>query len=313
MIAAQDFGIIPDETPEPLMDGHINSTYKVTSRGKAYVLQSLSPEVFREPVTVMDNISAVAAAFASSGEKRVGVPGFLTSCGRNYTVRDGTLWRMYPFITPEITERPDYLSGLAFGTFIRVTQNLRLRPVINGFHDFRAYLARLRELAPEHRMTVRLEALGKTLSSVFTPDIPLRTIHGDAKPDNVLTGKKCTVIDLDTAMNGYAALDFGDLTRSLGDDAGRFREAANGFAEGLHGLLTHAEVGTLYYGLLWTSGELAARYLADYISGDGYFKGKTPAQRLGRALELSEQLELYSGRKQQLCSAIRAAFAEEEK
>ena len=137
-------------------------------------------------------------------------------------------------------------------------------------------------------------------------------IHGDAKADNVLIGDALTVIDLDTAMEGYAAIDFGDLVRSLcvGDmsDLSPVRAAAQGFAEGLDGLLTAEEVSSLYYGILRSTGELAVRYLADSLREEKYFRGKSTADCIARAEELMAQIEAFIAARSELNEIIAEAF-----
>ena len=307
----RQFGIIPDSTPEILGTGHINSTYRLTSGGTDYVLQSLNPSVFTRPEAVMSNIAAVQKAFSRRDRTDVNIPEYLSAGDRNYVTADGKLWRMYRFISPENTGGcREHLAGLAFGSFIRTVSGITVSGAVEGYHDFHGYISRLASLpyngSPE--LFGKLISLGKTIDEVFAP-LPRRVIHGDAKLGNVITGTKCTVIDLDTVMNGYAAIDFGDLIRSLGTlDTDSIRAAAEGFAEGLDGLLSDAEVGSLCCGIFWVTGELAARYLIDYITGEGYFSDKTQEQRLERARELAEQLRTLMSMENDIKHIIRSIW-----
>lgn len=305
------FGINGVTDTVPVSSGHINSTFRVTAAEGEFILQSLNRNVFRSPDAVMGNIFAVEKAFSTGTDERVGVPGYLTCGGRNFTEYCGEVWRMYRFVRPEeASGEREYLAGLAFGTFIRNTAGLTVRNTVDGYHDFDRYISRLRTLpcneVPE--LCGELLELGETLGKVFSP-LPKRVIHGDAKLDNVITGRKCTVIDLDTVMNGYAAIDFGDLVRSLGTtDTNMIRSAAEGFAEGLNGILSHAETESLYFGILWTTGELAARYLIDYITGEGYFIGKTQEQRLARAKDLAGHLHEFKRTETEIKDIIRSIW-----
>lgn len=293
----QLFGIEGGCSIAPLKTGHINSTYKVTAADGEYILQSLNRSIFRRPEDVMANISAVQQAFERSGRTGASVPEYLISDGRNYTETDGEFWRMYSYIEPDKSEGKDHITGYAFGTFIRVVDGAELIPVIEGYHDFGWYYSRLRAVAPDGCTAPELNELSSLLSSVFTSVIPRRNVHGDAKTDNVITGEIPTIIDLDTVMYGYAALDFGDMIRSLSTgsrpDLSRMEDAVRGFAEGLDGLLTSDEVSTLYYGILWTTGELAVRYLTDSMSREKYFRGKTEKECRDRAEELLGQLRIF--------------------
>ena len=133
------------------------------------------------------------------------------------------------------------------------------------------------------------------LSEIFR-DVPMRAVHGDARFDNVIIGERCTVIDLDTAMIGYAAFDYGDMIRSVCTDRNalhRSEELTSGFLRGVGDALSQRERESLYYGVLRVTGELAARYFADTLSGGHYF-GKTPRQCMARAESLMSQLEMFT-------------------
>ncbi|MBR4628328.1 MAG: aminoglycoside phosphotransferase family protein [Ruminococcus sp.] len=305
------FGIVPDSSPEMLGTGHINSTYKLTSDGTAYILQSLNPAVFPRPETVMSNIAAVQKAFSHRDCADVAVPEFLSAGGRNYVIADGRLWRMYRFAEPGTADC--FTAGLAFGTFMRVISDAELSPALEGYHDFQSYLLRLEAVSSgaENELCVTLAGIGRSLAECFPPSLPLRNIHGDAKLDNVITGKVSTVIDLDTVMKSYAALDYGDLIRSLcpagTPDTNRIRAATAGFAEGLQGILSPGEVRSLYSGILRSACELAVRYLTDFLTGEGYF-GRTRAQCHERAAALTEQLRSYMSTENVIIGIVREYF-----
>ena len=308
----QLFGVEGGCSIAPLKTGHINSTYKVTAAGGVYILQSLNRTIFRRPEDVMANISSVQQAFESSGCNMAAVPEYLISDGRNYAETDGEFWRMYRYIEPYETDGKDFITGYAFGTFIRVVDRVKLVPVIEGYHDFGWYYSRLRAIAPDGCIAPELSELSGLLSSVFTSGIPRRNIHGDAKTDNIITGERACIIDLDTVMCGYAALDFGDMIRSLSTgsqpDLNRIEAAAKGFAEGLDGLLTSDEVSTLYYGILWTTGELAVRYLTDSMSREKYFRGKTSQECRDRAGALLGQLRMFLSLRGEIEDIIERSF-----
>jgi hypothetical protein len=281
--------------------GHINRTFLVTAAAGRYILQSLNRSVFTSPETVMANIAQTEQAF--SGCPDVRVPHFLTCGGMNYASADGEIWRMYAYSEGSEQERSLYRAGFSYGAFIRVmsTSCARIEPVIPGFHDLGGYISRLREVCPEGGIPPLLISAAERLKSCFE-GVPLRIIHGDAKTDNVIVGETCTVLDLDTVMTGYAALDYGDMVRSV--CAGSIctesvREVTRGFTEGLGSLLTPRERETLYCGVLWTVCELAVRYLTDYYSPVRYFRGRSREQCLVRSRELLAQLGDFLAAEQQ--------------
>lgn len=270
--------------------GHINRTFIVTAESGRYVLQSLNRSVFSRPEAVMSNIAQIGAVFADCEDVRV--PRFLACNGRNYAESDGEIWRMYAFCKGSACEGELRRIGHAYGTFIRVmsASGAQIQPVIEGFHDYGRYFARLAEVCadiPPEFMTLR-----ERLSFSFE-GVPVRIIHGDAKTDNILVGEPCIVLDLDTVMLGAAALDYGDMVRSVcthGVDVKAVRELTEGFKSGLGGFLADAEKVSLFSGILWVTGELALRYLTDYYSEERYFIGKTREQCLIRSQELLGQL-----------------------
>ena len=272
--------------------GHINRTFIVTADGGRYVLQELNRGVFSSPETVMANIAQTEAALKNCTD--ICVPHFLDCGDRNYISADGKIWRMYAYCEGSPCGNELYLTGFSYGTFIRVmsTSDAEIKPVIEGFHDFDRYYDRLAAVCPAGEIPPALTALRERLADSFR-GVPTRIIHGDAKTDNILICKPCTVLDLDTVMVGHAALDYGDMVRSVctdGIDLGSIRELTRGFTDGLRGLLTDIEKASLFSGILWVTGELALRYLTDFYSEERYFRGKTREQCRMRSRELLTQL-----------------------
>ncbi len=307
--------------------GHINKTFLVTCEsGKKYILQSLSSSVFRSPEAVMNNIAKVCKIFESADNRRVAVPHYLkTDDGALFAVSGEEICRIYEYSESVISEAGFYDAGFAVGAYIRCISDkkLKLENVIENFHSYSSYFSRLASLNKEsvlkkldNSVMKKLSELGVTLEQVFTVDFPKRNIHNDAKRDNIIFGGIPVIIDLDTTMQGYAAIDFGDLVRSSSRaDVSALtviRDITRGFAEGLEGCLTDDEINSLYYGILYVTGELAVRYLIDYLSGEHYFRDKTPAQCLKRANELLEQLEFYISQGGNITEIIYSEFYKEK-
>ena len=291
---------------EKLSEGHINRTFIITAdTGQKYILQSLNSNIFHHPKVVMQNISTTESTF--SGCDTVQIPHYLLSKGRNFIISDSEIWRMYGYIT-ESGNVNAYQTGFSFGTFIKTMDGCKLaaEPPIDNFHSFKTYLSRLEAVAGNTDIR-RFIRLGEYLSDIFSDDIPKRIIHGDAKTANVITGQKCTVIDLDTIMYGFAALDYGDMIRSVcgkGIDFQAVADTTRGFADGLDGILTKKENDTLFSGILWVTGELSMRYMTDYLSNEGYFSGKTPEQCLERSDALLKLLDEFIHSENELKSII---------
>lgn len=314
------FGLSGCTEAVPVSTGHINATYRVSCGEGEFILQALNTDVFPEPDTIEKNTAAVTKAFEVSGEERVRVPEWLYADGKLFLRNGESVWRMYRCAAAEDTaENRDFLAGYAFGAFIRIMSGTKekLTCAADGYHDFERYFSRLKRFSGsgsiDSGILRRLSSLSDTLNEVFSA-VPKRNIHGDAKTDNVITGSVCTVIDLDTVMEGYAAIDFGDLIRSVcgngAADLSRVRAASSGYAAGCGGVLSRAEVDSLYYGILWTTGELAVRYLNDAASGERYFRNRTPAECLKRADELLGQLSAFINAGDELTGIIYSSFAD---
>ncbi|MBR6967360.1 MAG: aminoglycoside phosphotransferase family protein [Ruminococcus sp.] len=310
------FGLPEASELTELNAGHINRTFLAVCGGEKYILQSLNRSVFCRPESVMDNIRRIEETFAGAGGSFTAVPHFIACGDKNYAAADGELWRMYRYITAAAGAAADAAAaGRAFGAFIKTMDGRSLCSVsgIEGYHDIDGYFGRLAAKGSIDRENAAvLEKVRAELGEVFDKDMPERIIHGDAKTDNVITGEHTVLIDLDTVMYGYAALDYGDLIRSVSaeefPDTERIREATLGFAEGLDGLLTDAEVGSLYYGILRSIAELAVRYFADSLSDEKYFRGKSSADCLVRAGQLMRQLSSFIERENELKKLIYRCF-----
>ena len=317
------FGIDDVQSVEEINNGHINRTYLCHCSDKYYIMQSINNDVFSSPERVMNNVGKIVSAFEMLEDERVAIPEYIHCGEKLFAAADGQTWRMYRYIPEKVSPLTNsaYSTGLAYGTFIRAVnaKGVKLNPTITDFHDLGRYFSTLTNLAAnsglkkiDSTVITKLGNLKETLEQVFTADFKRRNVHNDAKTDNVIIGESVTIIDLDTAMPGYAAIDYGNLIRSVckgkAADMNVIRDATRGFAAGLRGVLSSDETDSLYYGILYVTGELAIRYLIDYISEDGYFKGKTPAQCLGHANDLLEQLGMFIQYGEDIINIIYSAF-----
>jgi len=131
--------------------------------------------------------------------------------------------------------------------------------------------------------------------------LPLRVTHNDTKLNNVMiddiSGEGVCVIDLDTVMPGLSAYDFGDAIRFGTNPASEderdlskvwmemkyFVAFAKGFLQAAGHELTRLEIKSLVLGAITMTFECGMRFLADYLSGDVYFRIQRPAHNLDRA------------------------------
>ncbi|MDR2877319.1 MAG: aminoglycoside phosphotransferase family protein [Chromatiales bacterium] len=131
--------------------------------------------------------------------------------------------------------------------------------------------------------------------------IKRQIVHGDPKLDNVLFDERSDVavalIDLDTVKPGTVHHDIGDCLRSCcnragetADDASAVRYDADMYRAALEGYFETAGDTTrdlhaqdVYQAMRLIPFELGARFLADHLAGDRYFRIDFPGQNLVRA------------------------------
>lgn len=274
----------------PLPGGHVNRTFTVGP--DRFVLQCINGHVFTNPEGVMRNLAKLLAHHAGI------VAPIPTHAGTLWEADEaGELWRLFPFIDGRnLRELPDALAepaGLAYGGFHSAVAGMGddLEPVIDGFHDLPRYVDALLAVAPEGSAEVDFVA---ARDAFRFPDI--RTvIHGDCKVNNLLfhpTEPRVThLIDLDTAMHGHPAWDFGDLVRSVAsgaEEAGAapdvslatFERVARGFARGAAGIVDPKAFAAAPGHMSFM---LGVRFLTDHYAGDRYFRVAWRGQNLERA------------------------------
>ena len=304
--------------------GHINSTLKIdTDTGAEYVLQRINKYVFKDPVRLMDNISAVTEYLRERvPDPRMALHFILTHDGKFYHVDEqGEYWRMYDFVggfcldTPE-TKEDFYQSALAFGRFQSMLAEFpadtlfetipEFHNTIDRYRQFKEVIAkdpcgRLADVKAEVDFLLEREELGGTLQRMReSGELPLRVTHNDTKLNNVLLDRKSReslcVLDLDTVMPGLSLYDYGDSIRfgaatAAEDekDLSKMNMDLEMFAVYTKGYmeacptLTDKEVEMMPMGALLMTLECGMRFLADYIDGDHYFRIAYPEHNLDRA------------------------------
>lgn len=230
----------------PFGSGHINDTYRACfDRGSErthLILQRINHNVFKDPVSMMENIERVTSHLVA---KTAGVPGserrvltlIPTADGRYLHVDvDGNYWRAYHFIdgasTYDAVERTEqaFQAAKAFGHFQQLLVDLpepRLHDTIPDFHHTPKRFAALEkaiELDGFGRATLAKAEIDFALAHkavttvLLDAGLPERVTHNDTKFNNVMlddaTGEGICVIDLDTVMPGLALYDFGDMVRT---------------------------------------------------------------------------------------------------
>ncbi len=234
------------ESVQPVENGHINRTYRVSVAGKAYIVQRINGYVFNRPADIMENIERVTAHIrqkleAEGRDPQRGTLNYLHDAqGCNYIVdASGDYWRVCPYIegtrSYEQVENLHMLesAGYAFGEFQRMLSDFPMDQLHETIVDFHNTQKRLDDFfamvkadpmgrAGEIQDDIRFFAERRVSASKFMPmlqtgELPLRVTHNDTKYNNILidahTFEAVCVIDLDTVMPGLSVYDFGDAIR----------------------------------------------------------------------------------------------------
>lgn len=230
----------------PYGNGHINDTYRLVfdQSGKQihYILQRINTNVFRDPVSLMDNIRRVTAHLSSKCADSRGTLTLVPALDRKPYVVDaeGNYWRIYLFIEGAKSydilenEKQAFEAARVFGKFQADLVDIpgpRLVETIPNFHNTPNRIAAL-ERAIKEDAAGRVKEVAAEIDFVMTRKseteillklnregaIPERITHNDTKLNNVLidseTGKGICAIDLDTVMPGLVHYDFGDMVRT---------------------------------------------------------------------------------------------------
>lgn len=316
-----------DGTPvkcEEFGHGHINLTLKInTDTGSEYILQRINQYVFKDPVQVMENVSAVTHFLQQKLQDPRHCLHFIPTMDGSFCYRDdaGEYWRMYDYVggfcldAPE-TDEDFYQSAVAFGRFQQQLSDFpaeTLHETIPEFHNtidrFRQLkdsiaadpLGRLSNVQKEVAFALQQEKIGSLLQKMReSGELPLRVTHNDTKLNNVLldrdTRQCLCVLDLDTVMPGLSVHDFGDSIRFGASTAAEDEPDLSKVSLDLHlfrvytrgfleaaTTLTQKEIEMLPLGAFTMTLEVGIRFLKDYLDGDLYFKTAYPEQNLVRA------------------------------
>lgn len=318
---------------QPLQRGHIHDTFVSSwSRDGAtvrFLHQRMNDKVFQDIPAVMHNIETVSRHLRGKMAGNRTLDGFRvldlvnTKEDRSYLVCDAGQWRTYSFI--ENTLSYDHCKGpeqafeaaRAFGWFQSQLADLdaaNLRETLPKFfstpHRLQQFHDALEE-DPRNRAADCIEDIqfaNRRRDMAFVIDeklksgeIPMRTVHGDTKLNNVLfcndSGRAQCIVDLDTCMPGYSLYDFGDLVRftaatsaederdlsKVSTDLTLYRALVDGYLDGTRGALSKVEVELMPFAARLVTYTIGLRFLADHLAGDVYFKVGRENHNLDRA------------------------------
>ncbi len=300
-------------------DGLINSTFKVETPEKSYILQKINSDIFKNHAALLENHLKVTAVLAASNYPKKLVRIVAAKNGESWVNDEDGIWRMTEFIDDTITFLKVPSADLAFeaakclSEFYEILNRkpLELQEVLPGFIDFEKRIIDFQDAiktADNQYLEAASEEISFLQSLLTLPEkwialsvskkLPTRTIHADPKISNILFDKQdkaVAVIDLDTMMNAPILYDFGDMVRSYcnttnEDDASTennfsletYQAVKAGFLTNLKEMLSDVELNNLDYAAKVVVYIQALRFLTDYLLGSVYYKTSYAAHNLDR-------------------------------
>ena len=317
------YGISEQCLSEPLTNGLINRTWKITDDEDQFILQQINTQVFKNPQDVAANIREINGYLRLHHPEYLFVSPLINADGQDipYDKEEG-YFRLFPFIKGShsinvvSSAEEAYQAALQFGMFGKLLsgfQVTKLRITIPHFHDLvlryrqfeeslvkgnkkriRQAASLIRDLKGRTMIVEQYENLKKDIN------VKERVTHHDTKISNVLFdnyGKGMCIIDLDTIMPGYFISDFGDMMRTYLSPANEeesdftkievrddfFRGIVHGYNEAMHSELTDAEKKLITYSGSFLTYMQALRFLTDYFNNDIYYGAKSEEHNLIRA------------------------------
>ncbi|MCS5490920.1 phosphotransferase enzyme family protein [Algoriphagus limi] len=304
---------------EPLGNGLIHETWKISNNQGEFVLQAYNKSVFPYPERIQNNLDILfREQVAERLPFELPLP-IQNSQGEQLTNFEGKLWRIFPFVSGKTLEQiqvPNeaWLAAKAFGEFASAGKELNMSEFMETIPDF-------------HRLDLRFEKFQQTASAVKTwtkeeedilrfylnqkplieeykverEKLPIRLTHSDTKINNLIFSEDLhqikALIDLDTVMPGLLLYDFGDLVRTIACSLSEtsiqwegirlqeeiFEELILGYLEGIKNLATQHEFESLLIGGEVMTCMMGLRFFTDHLQGNIYYRVQYPEQNLHRA------------------------------
>ncbi len=303
--------------------GLINHTWKLEVCDKAYIVQRINNEVFKEPADIAHNINVIAEYLKANFPEYRFIAPIASSHGLKmfYDKKEG-YFRVFPFVSGshsvDVVETPEqaFEAAAQFGRFSKLLSGIdisKIKITIPGFHDLSLRYSQFLH-ALDHGNKSRIEQSAalieklKSFSGIVSiyenilqnPEFKLRVTHHDTKISNVLfdnQNRGLCVIDLDTVMPGYFISDVGDMMRTcicpVSEEEQDFdkvrvrKEFYDAIVEGYYSEmkdeLTETEKKYFLYAGKFLIYMQAIRFLTDYLEDDIYYGAKYPEQNLVRA------------------------------
>ena len=325
------YSIDPDSAViQPVSNGLINKTWKVTSGGSSFILQGINTNIFKEPLKLSENISNIALHLKEHHPDYLFAAPLLNNANATLTWSDNSAYRLMPFIENSqtidrvVSTGQAYEASLQFGKFTTVLAGFdtaKLNIIIRDFHNLTLRYTQF-ESSIQYAKRPRVQRAAEVITKLraFYPLVEdfekitksqlfhKRVTHHDTKISNVLFNehyKGMCVIDLDTVMPGYFISDVGDMLRTYVSPATEeetdlesitirepiFEAIVAGYFEYMHDQLNEFEKAHFLYSGLFLTYMQALRFITDYLNNDIYYGANHEYHNFDRACNQLTLLE----------------------
>jgi len=314
---------IHEFTAEVLASGLINSTWKIKSGSRHYILQRVNQNVFKKPIDLAENIRRLNDHLKKHSPAYLFVAPLTNDLQEDlFQVQGDGYYRLFDFIegshTINVVSSPEqaYEASRQFGKFTRILSDFdasSLHITIPDFHNLTLRYQQFEDsIAFGNRVRIvdAADAIGeikkyKSILEAFEKikknrNVKQRVTHHDTKISNVLfddEGKGLCVIDLDTVMPGFFISDVGDMMRTYLSPANEeendlskieirdefFRAIVHGYLSNMRDELTGEEKDLIYYAGAFLVYMQAIRFLADHFNNDSYYGASYEGHNFSRA------------------------------
>ncbi len=307
----------------PFGSGLINHTWKISNGSKAFILQQINHNVFKDPESIAYNINITGDYLHAHYPDYLFVtPVETVYNGQIYFDKQNGYFRLTPFVpnshTIDVVANPEmaFEAARQFGKFTRLLSGFDaslLKITLPDFHNLSLRYQQF-EQAISKAKSSRIKSSEELIRAIsfhkdildeyekikMNPQFKIRATHHDTKISNVLFNemdKGLCVIDLDTLMPGYFISDAGDMMRTYLSPVSEeekdfskieirteyFISIVRGYLGQLHDELTSEEKEHFIYSGKFMIYMQAIRFLTDHLNNDIYYGAKYSDHNLVRA------------------------------
>lgn len=308
---------------KPFGNGLINSTWKVTTSDRQYLLQRVNEKVFKRPERIAHNIKLIADHLKQNHPDYYFVAPIMSrEQNEMIFIKEEGFFRLFPFVpgshSKDVVETPGeaYEAATQFGRITKLLSGFevdKLKITIPCFHDldlrYQQFLQALekgnKERIKESRSLMKFLIVHADIVTEYkniksNPEFKLRVTHHDTKISNVLFDSKdkgICVIDLDTVMPGYFISDVGDMMRTYLSPVSEeekdvskiivrdafYKAIVQGYYSEMKEELTNTEKESFFYAGKFMIYMQALRFFTDHLNDDVYYGAKYEGQNFIRA------------------------------